>query len=169
MPKYAKICNLWTFKLGQKQRATCSIVSGQPSADWPRQRARSSLPVPVPRPSYKCPHGLSRIPSHILTLVQARDHRRSPHRASATARQATRASATMASPPQSFRVLDNSSISFARTREAPQTLRSSRTSPETSNHPPDFFRSPANVDRVSLCTIFQFLTYTTSASLGQAS
>jgi hypothetical protein len=106
MPKYAKICNLWTFKLGQKQRATCSIVSGQPSADWPRQRARSSLPVPVPRPSYKCPHGLSRIPSHILTLVQARDHRRSPHRASATARQATRASATMASPPQSFRVLE---------------------------------------------------------------
>jgi hypothetical protein len=26
MPKYAKICNLWMFKLGQKQIATCSTT-----------------------------------------------------------------------------------------------------------------------------------------------
>jgi hypothetical protein len=34
---------------------------------------------------------------------------------------------------------------------------------------PDFFRSPANVDRVNLCAIFQFLACIASVSLGQAS
>jgi hypothetical protein len=152
-------------------------VSGQPSADWSRQRAppRVVAPprTPVPRPTYKCPHGLSRITSHALTLAQARDHRRSLQRASATVRQATRASATVASPPQSTILARLASLE---TREGPQALKPNRTSLETPNHPRQTSSSrrrrtslPAHVDRVSLYAIFQFLTCTASASPGQAS
>jgi hypothetical protein len=114
-------------------------VSGQPSADWSWLRVppRAVAPprAPVPCPAYKCPHGLSRIPSHALTLVQTRDHQRSQQRASATAHQATRSSATVASPPEPFPVHDSSLVSFARDPKAPQALRPSRTLPETPNHP----------------------------------
>jgi hypothetical protein len=53
------------------------------------------------------------------------------------------------------------------TREAPQALRPSETPPKAPNHPRR--SSPANMDRVSHCAIFQFLAYTASASLGKAS
>jgi hypothetical protein len=63
----------------------------------------------------------------------------------------------------------SSSISFARgpwISSSPQTQRNLTGNPESPS--PDFFRSPANVDRVSHCAIFQFLPYTASASLGKA-
>jgi hypothetical protein len=75
MPKYEKICNLWAFKLGQKQRATCSTPCQACRARAGRGSAHPR--APMPRPIYKYAHDPSRTPSHAFTLVQAGDHRRS--------------------------------------------------------------------------------------------
>jgi hypothetical protein len=88
---------------------------------------------------------------------------------SSSARQAAQAPAIAASSPQPLLVHASSSVSFARdpwSSPSSQTQRNLTGNPESPL--PDFFRSPANVDRVSHGTISQFLAYTASASLGKA-
>jgi hypothetical protein len=80
-----------TLKHEQKQSATCSMP-------WQAGRARTGHGSACPRarsirptrlflaPAYKCPQGLSRLPSRTLSPVRASGHRSSPRKASATAR-----------------------------------------------------------------------------------
>jgi hypothetical protein len=138
----------------------------------PNPRARSpQCPVKsAARRAYKQPQGLGRTPPHALSPAQARFRRTLPWARRATARQATRASATAASSLQPPPVCTSSSVSSARdpwSSPNPRTWQSLTGDPESPS--PDFFRSPANVDRVSLCSILKFLSYTASTSPGRAS
>jgi hypothetical protein len=64
LPKYVKICSLWTLERRQKQRVTCSVPcqagrawTGRGSA---RRHVRSSHPACLRlAPAYKCPKALA--------------------------------------------------------------------------------------------------------------
>jgi hypothetical protein len=103
MPKYTKISNLWAFKLGQEQRATCSTPcqagrarTGRGSACPARGRPASrvcSSPSPI-----NAPRGLSCLHSRTQSSARARDHRSSPWKASTTARHHCSSTTVVASP-----------------------------------------------------------------------
>jgi hypothetical protein len=112
------------------------VVSGQPSADWPRQHAPPRAVTPphahVPRPAYKCPHDLSRIPSHALTLAQAGDRCREQAPPSAKPPELR---PPWPAHPSHYQSAIAAWLASLETREAPQVLRPSKTLPETPNHP----------------------------------
>jgi hypothetical protein len=63
LPKYAKICSIWTLERGQKQRATCSVPCQAGRAWTGRGSARPRAWSPCPprlrlAPAYKCPKAL---------------------------------------------------------------------------------------------------------------
>jgi hypothetical protein len=114
-------------------------VSGQPSTDWPRQRAPPRVVAPphalLLRPAYKCPMAL---------VVSPRTLSLSP-KPEITGDRRREQAPPPAKPPElpppwpAHPIHPQSSIAarFAslETREAPQALKPSRTSPETPNHP----------------------------------
>jgi hypothetical protein len=157
---------------GRRNAHTCSTLVGTPAFAQPtraRPSARSSLPHTHAAP-IKQPWGLGRTPPNAHSPTQAQLHRTFPWARRATARQDTWASAIMASSPQPSPVRDISSASFARdlwSSPSPQTRQSLTGDPESPSL--NFFRSPANVNRVSLCAIFQFLLCTASMSPNRAS
>jgi hypothetical protein len=159
---------------GRMNAHTCSTLVGALAFTQParaRPSARSSPPCALARVMpIKQPQGLGRTPPHALSSAQARVHRTLPWARRATARQTTRASATVASSLQPSLVCASYSVSFARdpwSSPSPRTRQSLTGDPESPS--PDFFRSPTNVDRVSLCAILKFLPYTASMSPGRAS
>jgi hypothetical protein len=85
-----------TLKHGQKQSATCSVPCQAGRARTGRgstcPHARSTRPARLRHAlAYKCPQGLSCLPSRTLTPARASAHRSSPRKASATARHHSRA------------------------------------------------------------------------------
>jgi hypothetical protein len=140
MPKYAKISNLWAFKLEQKQRATCS-TSCQAGRAWTGcGSARPARGRPAPRvcasPSpINASRGLSHLHSRTQSPAQARDHRSSPWKASTTVRHHCPSTAVVASPfcwpPASPQPLDR----FPVKHETSPSLSRGIASPERRIHP----------------------------------
>jgi hypothetical protein len=140
MPKYVNISNLWMFKLGQKQRATCSTPcqasrarTGRGNA---RPRARSLLPACLClAPPISAPTVLA-VPPHTPSLSSkpeiTGDRRR--EQAPPPAKPPELRSPWLAHPSHSQSTLA-ARLASPETREAPQALRPSRTPPETPNHP----------------------------------
>jgi hypothetical protein len=179
LPKFANICALSALELGQKQWShvfDCGwharftpVRAPAPSRARPHAHAGSCPPVHRVVP-IKQPQGLGRTPPHALGPAQARVRRTLPWTRRATARQATRVSATVATSLQPLPVFAGYSVSFPRgpwSSPSPRTRQSLAGDPESPS--PNSFRSPANVDRVSLCAILKFLPQTVSTSPGRAS
>jgi hypothetical protein len=157
LPKFAKICVQSALELEQKQRfhvfdrgwhprftlvRAPALPSARPRtlAD-PRPPVHRAVPIKQPR--------ASAIPPRALTSpARAKDHRNSPRARRATARQAFRASATMASLPRSLPGRASRSVSSA---NSPWSFPSSQTRQNFTGGPrsssPDFDRLPPRVDR----------------------
>jgi hypothetical protein len=112
--------------------------------------------------AYKASLDVDRTPSRMLDLTGARHHRRLPCKRRARGHPI----------PRHRRPACRALSSHARPSE--ETLHASVMLPEqgiglclageASPRSPDFTRSPVNVDRVSLCPIFQFLAHIASTS-----
>jgi hypothetical protein len=91
-----------TLKHGQKQSATCSVPC-QAGRAWTsrsiaRPHTRSTRPTRLClAPAYKCPQGLSHLPSRTITPARASGHRSSSRKASATAHHHCPSTAAVAS------------------------------------------------------------------------
>jgi hypothetical protein len=157
LAQIVKICAQSALELGQRQRfhvfdrgwhpwftpvRAPVLPSARPRAlagPWPP--VHCTVPIKQPRASV--------IPPRVLTsLAQARDHRNLPRARRTTARQAFRASATVASSLQSRPSRANPSVSFA---ISPWSFPSPRTRQNFTGRPrspsPDFGRPPPRVDR----------------------
>jgi hypothetical protein len=140
MPKYAKISNLWTFKLRQKQRATCS-TSCQAIRAWTghgkaRPRVRSPLPAcmclvpPISAPTTLAvsPHTPSLSYKPEITGDRRREQAPPPT-------QPPELRPPWPAHPSHSQSTIAARLASLETHEAPQALRPSRTSPETPNYP----------------------------------
>jgi hypothetical protein len=111
-------------------------------------RARCSMTARAPRRAYKAAQGLGRTSLHALSPARAKVHQTSPRARRATARQATRASATTASSLQSLLSRASHSVSLASSPwnfPSPRTRQNFTGDPRSSS--PDFGRPRPRVDR----------------------
>jgi hypothetical protein len=157
LPKFVKICTQSALELGQRQRAhvfdhgwhlrfTPVRAPAPPSAcprtlAGPRPPVHRAVPIKPPQASAIHPRVLS-------SLAQVRAHQKLPRARRATARQAFRALATVASSLQSCPSSAIASVSFA---IGPWSFPSPRTRQNFTGSPrspsPDFDRPPPRVDR----------------------
>jgi hypothetical protein len=157
LPKFVKICTQSALELGQRQRFhmfDCGwhlrftpVRAPTPPTVCPRTLAGPRPPVHRALPIK--PSQASVIPPRALSsLAQVRDHRKLPRAHRATARQAFRASAAVASSLQSRPSRANASVSFAIGQwrfPSPWTRQNFTGSPRSPS--PDFGRPPPHVDR----------------------
>jgi hypothetical protein len=152
---------------GQKNTSTCSTRSerarARPAPDPARPVPRRTAPVsPARARAYKAHRSVNRTPPCALHLTVARDHRCLPCKRRARGhpiprhrRPTSRALPIHARPSEeivhALVKLPEQGIGLCLAGEA---------SPRS----PDFTRSPVNIDRVSLCTIFRFLAHIASMS-----
>jgi hypothetical protein len=139
-------------------------LSAPEHAQHPTPRApRRAAPVsPARARAYKAHRSFNRTPPRALHLTGARDHQRLPCRQRACGHPI----------PRHRRPTNRAFPSRARPSE--WTVHASVKLPEqgiglclageASPRSPDFTRSPVNIDRVSLCTIFRFLAHIASTS-----
>jgi hypothetical protein len=111
----------------------------RPSADWPRQRAPCAWSPCLVRLNlalaYKCPRGLSRLHSRTQSPAQARDHRSSPWKVSATARHHCPSTTVVASLFCQPQPRPSPWTASPRGCEASPSLSQGIASPEKWNHP----------------------------------
>ena len=157
MPRFSRLRSRRAVEQRQKNTSTCSTRSerarARPAPDPARPAPRQAVPVSHARAhAYKAHRSFNRTPPRALDLTGARDHRRLPckrracgHPSPCHCRPACRALPSHARPSEetvhASVKLPEQGIGLCLAREA---------SPRS----PDFTRSPVNVDRVSLCTIF---------------
>jgi hypothetical protein len=89
----------------------------------------------APRRTYKAAQGLGRTSPRALSPARAKVHRTSPQARRATARQDTRASATVASSLQPPRAAPIARLASPEAREDFQILGPGKASPETQDRP----------------------------------
>jgi hypothetical protein len=129
---------------------------------WVLHAPRAAPVSPARARAYKAHRSFNRTPPRALHLTGARDYRRLPCRQRARGQPI----------PRHRRPTNRAFPSRARPSE--WTVHASVKLPEqgiglcltgeASPRSPDFTRSPVNVDRVSLCTIFRFLAHIASTS-----
>jgi hypothetical protein len=157
LPRCARLRSRRAVERGQKNTSTCLTRSerarARPAPNPARPVPRRAAPVsPARARAYKAHRSFNRTPPRALHLTGARDHRRLP------CRQCARGQPI----PRHRRPTNRAFPSRARPSE--WTVHASVKLPgqgiglclagEASPRSPDFTRSPVNVDRVSLCTIF---------------
>jgi hypothetical protein len=170
LPRFARLRSQQAFEHGQMNTSTCSTRSARqstPAPDPARPAPRQATPAsPARARAYKSPSGVKRTPPRTLDLTGARNHRRLP-----------RARRARGHPSPCHRRPANRTLpSHARPLE--ETVHASVKLPEqgiglcfageASPRLLDFARSPVNVDRVILCSIFRFLVHIASASPREA-
>jgi hypothetical protein len=158
LPRFASLRSRRTVEQGQKNTSTCSTRSERaracPAPDPACPAPRRAAPVsPARARAYKAHRSFNRTPPHALDLTGARDHRRLPCKQHARGHPI----------PRHRRPTNRAFPSRARPSE--WTVHASVKLPkqgielclagEASPRSPDFTRSPVNVVRVSLCTIFR--------------
>jgi hypothetical protein len=152
---------------GQKNTSTCSTRSerarARPAPDPACPAPRRAVPVsPARSRAYKASLDVDHTPPRTLDITGARDHRRLPCKRRARGHPI----------PRHRRPACKALPSHARPSE--ETVHASVKLPEqgirlclageASPQSPDFTRSPVNVDRVNLCSIFRFLAHIASTS-----
>jgi hypothetical protein len=167
LPRFARLRSRRVVEQGQKNTSTCSTCSerarARPAPDPARPAPRRAAPVsPARARAYKAHRSFKRTPPRALHLTGAKDHRRLPCKQRARGHPI----------PRHHRPTSRALPSHARPSE--ETVHASVKLPEhgiglclageASPRSPDFTRSPVNVDRVNLCTIFRFLTHIASKS-----
>ena len=168
----AKIWSQWALEHDHSLRClVLNVVSRRQSAHWRypalapsagQSSPRTSLPVPLKTtPGRTTLHSTlaPAVPTPSLAPTSSASPAKPPEHSTAVAR-----------PLQPISARSRASASFARdpwSSPSPQNRQSFTGDPESPSS--DFFRSLANVDRVSLCAIFQFFPCTASMSPGQAS
>jgi hypothetical protein len=167
LPRFARLRSRRAVERGQKDTSTCSTRSkrarAHPAPDLARPVPHRAAPVsPARTRAYKAHRSFNRTPLRALHLTGARDHRRLPCGQRARGHPI----------PHHRRPTNRAFPSRARPSE--WTVHASVKLPErgiglcfageASPRSPDFTRSPVNVDRVSLCTIFRFLAHIASTS-----
>jgi hypothetical protein len=167
LPRFACLRSRRAIEQGQKNTSTCSTRSerarARPAPDPARPAPRRTAPVsPARARAYKAHRTFNRTPPRALDLTGARDHRRLPHKQRARGHPI----------PRHRRPTNRAFPSRARPSE--WTMHASVKLPEqgirlclaeeASPRSLDFTRSPVNVDRVSLYTIFRFPAHLASTS-----
>jgi hypothetical protein len=167
LPRFARLRSRRAVEQGQKNTSTCSTRSecarARPAPDPARPAPHRAVPVsPARARAYKACRSFNRTPPRALDLTGARDHRRLPCKQRARGHPIPR-----------HRRLTNRAFPI-RARPSEWTVHASVKLPEqgiglclageASPRSPDFTRSPVNVDRLSLCTIFRFPAQIASTS-----
>jgi hypothetical protein len=167
LPRFARLRSRRAVEQGQKNTSTCSTRSkrarAHPALDPVRPAPRRAVPVsPARARAYKSSLDVDCTPPSTLDLTGARDHWRLPCKRRARGHPIPRHRRP------SCRALPSNA------RPSEETVHASVKLPEqgigfclvgeASPRSPDFTRSPVNVDRVNLCTIFRFLAHIASTS-----
>jgi hypothetical protein len=159
LPRFARLRSRRAVEQGQKNTSTCSTRSerarARPAPDPACPASRQAVLVsPARALAYKAHRSFNHTPPRALDLTGARDHRRLPCKRRARGhpiprhrRPASRASPSHVRPSEwtvhASVKLPEQGIRLCLAGEAnPRSL--------------GFTRSPVNVDRVSICTIFRF-------------